>query len=117
MDLGGTFELPRAVRWTCPPPWRASVAGVTILIHRWDGQTLVRALRLEDGTATPYAAEDVGTLDAPRLRVTLAEPVHRAAVERTLAGICVQAPAALAELAASDPLIARLERRFPACGP
>lgn len=82
------------------------------LLDRWDGQTLVRTAPV-DGTAVPYACAVVGTIDRPRVAVTVAHPTQAEAVGAAIRATWVAAPdGALAELVASDPVIARLEARY-----
>ena len=81
-------------------------------LDRWDGRVLVRTTRVDDAVV-PFIGAVIGTVDAPALEVTVAHATHAAAVERTVQTMFVTAPAPLAALIAIDPIIARLERRFP----
>ena len=75
-------------------------------IDRWDGEVLVRSLP----SGVPYAARSVGSLEAPAFEVTSDDPGTAAAVvERMFLGD----PAALADLAARDPVIAPLAAAHP----
>src|SRR5258706_5458459 len=85
-------------------------------IDRWDGRVLVRTTRV-DGAVVPFIGTVVGAVDAPALEVTVAHATHAAAVECAVQTMFVTAPAPLAEHIAIDPVIARLERRYPGLRP
>ena len=85
-------------------------------IDRWDGRVLVRTTRVTD-TVVPFICTVLGTVDAPALEVTVAHATHAAAVERAMQTMFVTAPEALAALIAIDPVIARLELRYPGLRP
>lgn len=78
------------------------------LLDRWDGQVLLRTCRLEALTI-PFACTVSGTVDAPALTVTVLEASHILAVRQLVQHMFVTAPKALADLVATDPVIARLE--------
>jgi DNA-3-methyladenine glycosylase II len=78
------------------------------LIDRWDGSRLVRVL-LVDGRRVPFAATMDGTLEAPALQVTPDDP----AVIDCAATTFAPAAADYAELLRRDPVLAKLDRRFP----
>jgi DNA-3-methyladenine glycosylase II len=109
------------------------------LVDRWDGRTMVRTLHLPSGVV-PFAAESVGTLEQPRLRVCIeaavsgahhAEPDEgrgstpgggqagdrgaAAEVGAALRGMFVQAD--LAALVAQDEAVALANSRFPGLRP
>ncbi|HEV3494988.1 MAG TPA: hypothetical protein VHA34_01415 [Actinomycetes bacterium] len=103
------------------------------LLDRWDGQVWLRAVGVGD-RMVGVAARPAGTVADPVLLVTAegdagagaAEPgrpegaeVHGAAVAagRVLAAAFPAASEALAELAAADPVVARIADRFPGVGP
>ncbi len=86
------------------------------LVDRWDGRTLLRTTRA-DGQVIAFACTVAGSVEAPALEVAVADARHRPAVEAAVQGMFVQAPAALATLCAIDPLVARLEQRFPGTRP
>jgi DNA-3-methyladenine glycosylase II len=85
-------------------------------IDRWDGLVLVRTTRVDDAVV-PFIGTVIGTVDAPALEVTVAHATHAAAVERAVQTMFVTAPEPLAELVAIDPVIARLEMRYPGLRP
>lgn len=86
-------------------------------IDRWDGHTLVRVLRVA-GSVVPFAAESVGTVEQPRLRVTLQEPspsLSHGEGRGIFDGMFAQAD--LRGLVATDAVVADAERRFPGVRP
>jgi DNA-3-methyladenine glycosylase II len=98
------------------------------LLDRWDGQVWLRAVPVGD-RLVGVAARPTGTITDPALLVAV-EPgtddpgdpaplvtADAAAVGRVLAGAFPAAPAALASLAADDPVVARIAARFPGVGP
>ncbi|MFI5265771.1 MAG: DNA-3-methyladenine glycosylase family protein [Chloroflexota bacterium] len=80
------------------------------LIDRWDGETMLRVLHLPSGE-TPFAAQSLGTLERPRLRVQLPVGVDRAAASGEIETMFVQAD--IGRLAATDPAVAAANERFP----
>jgi DNA-3-methyladenine glycosylase II len=86
------------------------------LLDRWDGRVWLRSLPL-DGRMVAVAARPVGTVAEPALLVGVEAGVDGAAARRVLAGAFVAAAEALAELAAADPVVARIAARFPGVGP
>jgi DNA-3-methyladenine glycosylase II len=84
------------------------------LVDRWDGRTMVRVLHLPGGPL-PFAAEPIGSVEQPRLRVAIAEPAREAEAAAALRRMFVQAD--LEPLLASDPAVARAEARFPGVRP
>ena len=85
-------------------------------IDRWDGRVLVRTARVAD-TVAPFICTVIGTVDVPALEVTVAHATHAAAIEHAVQTMFVTAPGPLAELIAIDPVIARLEARYPGLRP
>jgi DNA-3-methyladenine glycosylase II len=85
-------------------------------IDRWDGHVLVRTTRVDDAVV-PFIGTVIGTADAPALEVTVAHATHATAVERAVQAMFVTASGPLAELIAIDPVIARLEMRYPGLRP
>jgi DNA-3-methyladenine glycosylase II len=86
------------------------------LLDRWDGRVWLRALAV-DGRMVGVAARPGGTVTAPTLEVEAEARADSAAAGRALAGAFVTAPEALTELAAADPVVARIAARFPGVGP
>jgi DNA-3-methyladenine glycosylase II len=86
------------------------------LLDRWDGRLWLRALAV-DGRMVGVAARPAGTVAAPALEVEAEAGADAAAAGRLLARAFVTAPAALATLAAADPVVARIAARFPGVGP
>ena len=87
------------------------------LIDRWDGQVWLRAVAI-DGRLVGAAAQPGGTAPADPVLLVTAEPgADPGAAGRVLAAAFPTAPAALAELAAADPVVARIADRFPGVGP
>jgi 3-methyladenine DNA glycosylase/8-oxoguanine DNA glycosylase len=86
------------------------------LLDRWDGRVWLRAPAV-DGRMVGVAARPVGTVAAPALEVEAEAGADAAAAGRALAAAFVTAPEALAELAAADPVVARIAARFPGVGP
>jgi DNA-3-methyladenine glycosylase II len=85
------------------------------LIDRWDGQRWLRALWVA-GRSVPVRVAAGGTVASPVLLVS-ADAASVAAVATHVAGLFVTAPAALAELAARDAVVAAADRRFPGVRP
>jgi DNA-3-methyladenine glycosylase II len=83
------------------------------LLDRWDGQVLLRTQPAGDGRYVAYAARPVGTLEAPRLRVTVARPEELETGVAAVRSLVIAAPEALAALRRRDPLIDRLELLHP----
>jgi len=90
----------------------ASVAGFRRwgddMLDRWDGTTLVRVIDVGQ-TPVAVAARVGGSVLRPRLEVTAERPDLLDGAATALVATFVAAPAALASLAAADPLIARLD--------
>jgi 3-methyladenine DNA glycosylase/8-oxoguanine DNA glycosylase len=86
------------------------------LLDRWDGRMWLRALAV-DGRMVGTAARPAGTVAEPALLVAAEAGADAEAAGRVLAGAFPTAPEALAELAAADPVVARIAARFPGTGP
>jgi DNA-3-methyladenine glycosylase II len=86
------------------------------LLDRWDGRLWRRAVTV-DGRMVGAAARPGTTAAGPVLLVTAAVGADPVAAGRVLAAAFPTAPAALAELAAADPVVARIAARFPGIGP
>jgi len=85
-------------------------------IDRWDGYILVRTTRVGDAVV-PFTGTMCGTVDAPALEITVEHVTSAAAVEHTVRTMFVTAPGPLAALMTIDPVIARLEARYPGLRP
>jgi DNA-3-methyladenine glycosylase II len=86
------------------------------LLDRWDGRVWLRALAV-DNRMVGAAARPAGTVAEPALLVAAEAGADADATGRMLAGAFPTAPDALAELAAADPVVARIAARFPGIGP
>lgn len=84
------------------------------LVDRWDGRAFVRVLHLASGPL-PFAAEPVGTVDRPRLRVIIPRGSAEAEVAAALQRMFVQSD--MAGLARRDPAVAAADARFPGLRP
>jgi DNA-3-methyladenine glycosylase II len=86
------------------------------LLDRWDGETLVRTTTWQ-GATIPYACVPTGTLQRPRLSVTIRDARERPAVEAALRTLFIapegDALVPLMALAARDAAVARLVDAFP----
>ena len=82
------------------------------LLDRWDGRLWLRAVAV-DGRMVGAAARPAG----PALLVAAEHGADPGAAGRVLATAFPAAPVALAELAAADPVVARIAARFPGVGP
>lgn len=113
---GATFTA----HWPGPLDIPASVEGLRRwgddLLDRWDGQTLLRTARVA-GMVLPFAGTVIGTIEAPALQVRVPEAIHVAAVEPVVQQMFVTAAAPLAQLVATDAVIARLHARYPGVRP
>src|SRR5499427_4775705 len=85
-------------------------------IDRWDGHTLIRTTRVGN-EVIPFTGTIIGSVDSPAMAITLAHAPHATAVEQTVRAMFVTAPDALATLTVLDPIIARLEARYPGLRP
>jgi DNA-3-methyladenine glycosylase II len=108
VELAGPYDFP------------ATVSGFgrrgDDLLDRWDGAVLRRVVATRQG-AVAVACENLGTTDAPRLRVIVDDSAHLAGAVTALLATLIQAPAAFDALRASDPVIERLERLYPGVRP
>jgi DNA-3-methyladenine glycosylase II len=86
------------------------------LLDRWDGRRWLRAVAV-GGRTVGVAARPTGTAADPVLLVSAGNGADPADAGRPLAGAFPTAPEALAELAAADPVVARVAARFPGIGP
>ena len=79
------------------------------LIDRWDGARLVRAVYIGNRTWIPFTATAVNG----SFSVRVADPAHIPVVRQTAATTFTPAPPAYADLLQRDPVLARLDARFP----
>jgi DNA-3-methyladenine glycosylase II len=86
------------------------------LLDRWDGRVWLRAVAV-GGAMVGTSARPAGTVADPVLVVEAEAGADAAAAGQVLAGGFLTAPEALAELAAADPVVARIAARFPGVGP
>lgn len=87
------------------------------LLDRWDGQTLVRTAHIR-GEVMPYACAISGTVERPRVAVTLADPARQMDVALAIRSTFVTPPPdALAQICAADPVIANLATAYPGIRP
>lgn len=82
-------------------------------IDRWDGQRLIRAVRLADGSWVPFMATHAGSVGSPAFDVVVDDPAHIDAIRAVVASTFVPEPPAYAGLLRSDPVLAELGARFP----
>jgi DNA-3-methyladenine glycosylase II len=86
------------------------------LLDRWDGRQWLRTVAF-DGRMVGAAARPSGPAADPTLLVSAEPGADPAAAGRVLAAAFPTAPEALADLAAADPVVARIATRFPGIGP
>ena len=79
------------------------------LLDRWDGTRLARAVPV-DGQWVAFVATAYGSRDAPAFTIQSSNP---AAVEHAVANTFVPAPLEYGALLAHDPVLNRLNQRFP----
>lgn len=88
------------------------------LLDRWDGETLLRTVRVAGGETFAVAATPVGSITRPRLRIQVDDPRHLDAASAAAARWFVTPPPeALAELAAREPMIGAADRLLPGVRP
>jgi DNA-3-methyladenine glycosylase II len=95
IDIGGSLEL-----------FRRSGDD---LVDRWDGARLVRAVPTDSGEWTPFVAR----AEATGFDVSVLHAWSVDGVREVVANTFMAAPADYARLIAEDPVIARLDTRFP----
>jgi DNA-3-methyladenine glycosylase II len=116
--LGASAETTRRVVHLKPP---LDIAGSLELfrrsgddlIDRWDGTRLIRAAPIDRNGWAPFIAVASGSVDAPSFEVSAFDSRHEQVVEETVATTFTPVPAGYADLLASDPALAYLDRRFP----
>jgi DNA-3-methyladenine glycosylase II len=82
------------------------------LIDRWDGQRLVRAVRL-GGTWVPFLCVPDGTVANPSMRVVVEAAEHQDAVKLVAERSFIPAPADYTDVLERDPVLRRLDTQFP----
>ncbi len=81
-------------------------------LDRWDGESWVRTLA--NGTRhVPFACRPLGSVEAPRLEVRVATPENLAAARDAARASFVLPGRGFTALLKRDPVLARLNRRFP----
>jgi DNA-3-methyladenine glycosylase II len=83
------------------------------LIDRWDGSQLIRAAYVGGEHWTPFVARAIGDLQAPAFEVLIEKPGHLDHLREVVAHTFMPAPADYQRLLDEDPVIARLDARFP----
>lgn len=80
-------------------------------LDRWDGERLLRTLR-HAGRTIPFACWPCGSVAAPGVELATSCAGDLPAVAAAVRTMFIGDPAALAALAAADPLIAALDRQY-----
>jgi DNA-3-methyladenine glycosylase II len=83
------------------------------LIDRWDGRRLIRAVPTTQSAWIPFVARSIGSPEAPAFSVVVDDPTHVEPVGRTVCTTFSPAADDYARLLKADPLLARLDARFP----
>src|SRR4051794_8536869 len=86
------------------------------MIDRWDGTTLVRTATVA-GRRVAYTGRSIGTIEQPFLRVTVEDAGAERAVEEEIRGTFLLPPPEWEDLLRDDPVLARLDTRFPGLRP
>ena len=86
------------------------------LLDRWDGATLLRTIAI-DGRTVAFATAFAGTRARPAVRVTVDDADYADGVMAAVRATFVPSPRHFAELRRDDPLLARLEVRYPGFRP
>lgn len=87
------------------------------LLDRWDGELLLRTVRLA-GEAVAVAARPIGTTGEPRLHLTVDDPRHLDAAAAAASRWFVTAPGrSLQALARRDPAVRAADRHHPGVRP
>lgn len=81
-------------------------------IDRWDGSHLVRTVTL-DGRGVAFCCTPSGTRESPVLRTTVEDANVADSIAEVVRHTFIQAPAEFRDLVHHDPLIARLDARYP----
>jgi DNA-3-methyladenine glycosylase II len=82
------------------------------LLDRWDGTHLVRVAPSAAG-GIAYHCQAFGTVKRPILSVTVAKAVHRMTADEAVRSMFVATPPEFGALLRADPVIARLNARYP----
>ncbi|MGH7878759.1 MAG: DNA-3-methyladenine glycosylase family protein [Candidatus Binataceae bacterium] len=109
MAESGQFEL----RLGGPLDFTQALAGFRRsgddLLDRWDGEWLLRTLRL-DRESVAYAARATGTIAAPALEVTAETAAQAKNIREAIKRSFPEIPLEFQKLCADDPIIGRLAR-------
>jgi DNA-3-methyladenine glycosylase II len=82
------------------------------LLDRWDGATLTRTLSVGH-EVIPYTATNVGSVEAPALLIKTPSSQDAEAVATAIRATFLPPPVSYPTLLLADPVIARLDTRFP----
>jgi DNA-3-methyladenine glycosylase II len=80
------------------------------LLDRWDGEWLTRTVRI-DGNSVAYTCRPSGSLETPRLVVTVEDPAHAPAISRVIIESIARLTPAFSQLCRTDPVIGWLAER------
>jgi DNA-3-methyladenine glycosylase II len=88
------------------------------LLDRWDGEVLLRTVRLHGGEAVAVAARPAGSVQRPRLQITVDDPKHLDAATRAAAAWFVTvAPSTMRQLAERDSVVRAADSLLPGVRP
>jgi DNA-3-methyladenine glycosylase II len=88
------------------------------LIDRWDGEVLLRTVRLHGGDTVAVAARPTGTPREPKLLLTVDDPEHLDAAAHAVSTTWfATTPAAMRALTTRDPVVRAADRMFPGLRP
>jgi DNA-3-methyladenine glycosylase II len=88
------------------------------LLDRWDGEVLLRTVRLRGGEAVAVHARSTGTMRHPRLEVTVDNADHLDVATTAAAAWFVSvAPRTLSKLAGRDPVVHAADALLPGVRP
>jgi DNA-3-methyladenine glycosylase II len=86
------------------------------LLDRWDGTRLIRTLRVGQRTVA-YLCTLADSIERPAVELTVEDPADLDAVAAAVRASFVPAPPSWRDLLARDPVLARLDARFPGLRP
>jgi DNA-3-methyladenine glycosylase II len=82
-------------------------------VDRWDGQRLIRAVPTTENRWIPFVARPTGSPEAPAFSVLVDDATYVEPVGRVVLTTFSPAPDDYARLLQQDPVLARLDVRFP----